>query len=172
MVEAENFRQDLYYRINVVHLSLPPLRDRMEDIPLLIDRFITKLNRVRGKSVSGVDREVLEMLMSHKFPGNIRELENIIEHAFVLCSEGNIGVSHLPGHLTDRITHSPPDLGVQDNPLQSAEIHAIETALKRNDYNRNKTARDLGIHKSTLFRKIKKLGLLLPTIDGRHKDAR
>ncbi len=168
MVSEGKFRQDLYYRINVVHLSLPPLRDRMEDIPLLIDRFITKLNRVRGKSVDGVDQDVLELLMAHQFPGNIRELENIIEHAFVLCSEGNIGLRHLPGHLSVR-TPVPTNPATKDNPLRSAEIHAIEAALKRNNYNRNATARDLGIHKSTLFRKIKKLGLTLPTIDGRHK---
>ncbi|MFO7963686.1 MAG: sigma 54-interacting transcriptional regulator [Desulfobacterales bacterium] len=167
MVTAGKFRQDLYYRINVVHLNLPPLRDRMEDIPLLIDRFITKLNHIRGKSVRGVDPEVLERLMSHNFPGNIRELENIIEHAFVLCSEGNIGLRHLPGNLAAR-SPAPAEPAQEENPLQSAEIHAIKAALKRNNYNRNATAKDLGIHKSTLFRKIKKLRIQLPMVDGRH----
>jgi PAS domain S-box-containing protein len=171
MASAGTFRQDLFYRINVVHLSLPPLRDRMEDIPLLIDRFIAKLNRVRGKTVNGVGREVLERLMSHQFPGNIRELENIIEHAFVLCSEGNIGLRHLPGHLS-AVSHAFPDYTTANNPLRSAEIHAIEQELKKNSYNRHATALALGMHKSTLFRKIKKLGLTLPTADGRHKDHR
>lgn len=168
LVAEGKFRQDLYYRINVVHLTLPPLRERMEDIPLLIDRFIDKLNRVRGKSVSGVEQEVLELLMSHQFPGNIRELENIIEHAFVLCSEGNIHVRHLPGYLVPREPGTENGIA-PGNPLQSAEIQAIEAALKKNNYNRTATALDLGIHKSTLFRKIKKLGLNLPSVDGRNK---
>ncbi|MCP4692830.1 MAG: AAA domain-containing protein, partial [Desulfobacterales bacterium] len=90
MVEKGEFRQDLFYRIDVVRLKLPPLRERMEDVPLLVERFIEKMNRLRGKTVSGISREALETLMAHHFPGNIRELENIIEHAFVLCSTGDI----------------------------------------------------------------------------------
>ena len=99
LVEQETFRRDLFYRINIVRLLLPPLRERKEDIPLLIERFIDKMNRLRGKAVSGIEPEALERLMAHDYPGNIRELENIIEHAFILCSQGRIGLHHLPGHL-------------------------------------------------------------------------
>jgi PAS domain S-box-containing protein len=169
LVSEGKFRQDLFYRIHVVHVSLPPLRDRMEDVPLLIDRFITRLNRVRGKSVSGIDREALAVLMAHRFPGNIRELENIIEHAFVLCTDGNIGLRHLPGDLNaHRVTPPFPDYPISR--LLSAEIQAIEEELQKHQYNRKKTASALGIHKSTLFRKMKKLGMPLPMLDGRHKE--
>jgi PAS domain S-box-containing protein len=168
LVENGSFRRDLYYRINVVRIMLPPLRDRMEDIPLLVERFITKLNRIRGKAVSGIDNEVLKTLMNHDFPGNIRELENIIEHAFVLCSSGKIELSHLPVQFTQKL----PDAivsQVSDNPVRFAEIKLIMDTLKRNKFNRNAAAADLGIHKSTLFRKIKKLGITLPEIDGRSR---
>lgn len=90
------FRQDLFYRINVVRMEMPPLRKRKEDIPLLVDHFVTRWNRIQGKSISGVSPEVLSFLMAHDYPGNIRELENIIEHAFVLCAEGRIESRHLP----------------------------------------------------------------------------
>lgn len=170
MVEKEEFRKDLFYRINVVHLMLPPLRHRMEDIPLLIDHFIKKLNKVRGKSVRGIEQNALEVLMSHNFPGNIRELENIIEHAFVLCSEGNIQLKHLPGILSSQSIFSS-EFEKSKDPLRSAERKVIMDALKRNDYNRKAAADDLGLHKSTLFRKINRLGLKLPSIDGRFRKG-
>jgi len=171
MVKNGEFRQDLFYRINIVQLKLPPLRDRMEDIPFLIEHFIIKLNKVRGKSVNSVDQEVLKSIMSHNFPGNIRELENIIEHAFVLCSEGNIKLQHLPGFVYSQSLVAAEHENVDDS-IKSAEIRVIMDALKRNNYNRKAAASDLGMHKSTLFRKINKLGLKLPKIDGRseHKQ--
>lgn len=161
MVEIGDFRQDLYYRINIVHMMLPPLRDRMEDIPLLVNRFIEKLNRLKGRNISGVDHETLEYFMRHNFPGNIRELENIIEHAFVLCREGTINSTHLP------INVIPDGIGFSENEsitdaVKYAEAKTIMAALKRNNYNRSATAKELGLHKSTLFRKINKLELVLP----------
>ncbi|NOX35022.1 MAG: PAS domain-containing protein [Deltaproteobacteria bacterium] len=158
LVSQHQFRQDLYYRINVIRLSLPPLRHRMEDIPLLVDRFIQKMNMRQGKFIQGIEKKVLQAFMSHEFPGNIRELENIIEHAFVLCSEGYIQLNHLPGFLL-----LPPDASdKKDNdPVKSAQIKLITDALTRNNYNRSAAAKDLGIHKSTLFRRIKKLGMTL-----------
>ncbi len=166
MVESGDFRQDLFYRINVVRLMLPPLRERKEDIPLLVERFISRMNRTRGRAVAGMDQEALGLLMAHNFPGNIRELENIIEHAFVLCPNGLIKPHHLPGSL---IPQTFPSAGHSnlDDVLKSAETGAILDALKRNNYNRQAAARDLGMHKSTFFRKIKKLGITLPEIDGR-----
>jgi PAS domain S-box-containing protein len=166
MVNQGLFRQDLYYRINVVRLKLPPLRERMEDMPLLIDFFIKKFNHIKGKAVSGIDKQALEALMVHPFPGNIRELENILEHAFVLCSEGNIQFQHLPANLFSPAQHA--DTCAIDNDLiKAAEFKVISDALKRNRYNRNATAAELGMHKSTLFRKIHKLGIRLPKAGGR-----
>ncbi|MGD9823459.1 sigma-54 interaction domain-containing protein [Desulfobacter sp.] len=158
MVENKEFRQDLYYRINVIKISLPPLRHRMEDIPYLADQFISRLNLRRDKMIQGLSPEVLAAFMAHNFPGNIRELENIIEHAFVLCAKGFITMAHLPPSLAAK---SGPGTGENKNPVIAAQIKMITDALKRNNNNRNAAARDLGIHKSTLFRRIKKLGIQL-----------
>ncbi len=166
LVDKGAFRRDLFYRINVVRLGLPPLQERMEDIPLLVEHFIAKLNRIRGKSICGIDQEALAALMLSSFPGNIRELENIVEYAFVMCPSGDIRLQHLPGHLAMRDS-SAAECDVQDNPMKSAEIKVITDALMRNRYNRKAAATDLGMHKSTLFRKIQKLGINLPKIDGR-----
>ncbi|NOY70010.1 MAG: PAS domain-containing protein [Deltaproteobacteria bacterium] len=166
MVDKGIFRQDLFYRINVVQLKLPPLRERMEDIPLLIERFVSKLNRIRGKAVTGIDRKALEALMHYDFPGNIRELENMIEHAFVLCMEGKIHLRHMPINLSLQSSAADKHETGHD-PLKSAEIKIITDTLKRNNYNRKAAAKDLGMHKSTLFRKINRLGIVLPKIDGR-----
>jgi PAS domain S-box-containing protein len=158
LVRLNKFRQDLYYRINVIRLTLPPLRQRMEDIPLLVERFIKKLNVHQGKFIQGIDKKVLQTLMSYEFPGNIRELENILEHAFVLCSQGYINLHHLPGFLS---LQAGTSLNEDDNPVKVSQIKLITDALARNGYNRNAAAKDLGIHKSTLFRRIKKLGIKL-----------
>ena len=158
LVSQNQFRQDLYYRINVIRLFLPPLRHRREDIPLLVDLFIEKMNIRQGKFIQGTDKKVLQTFMSHDFPGNIRELENIIEHAFVLCSEGDIKPAHLPGSLS-----LPSNLNDEktNDPVKSAQIQLIIDALARNNFNRSAAAKDLGIHKSTLFRRIKNLRMTL-----------
>ncbi len=166
MVKNGTFRQDLFYRINVVRLVLPPLRNRKEDIPLLVERFVKRLNVLRGRSVSGISRETLALLMSHDYPGNIRELENIVEHAFVICPEGQIEPRCLPDSLIGPVPR-PTAHGTIDAALRSTEAQAILDALKRNNYNRLATARELGMHKSTLFRKIKNLDIDMPEIDGR-----
>ncbi len=166
LVKDGAFRQDLFYRINVVRLELPPLRQRKADIPLLVERFVGRLNRLRGRSVPGVSRDTLAILMAHDYPGNIRELENVMEHAFVLCGEGPIEPSHLPDDLMAR---APPKARRTDlrGSVRAAEAQSILDALKRNHFNRLAAARELGMHKTTLFRKIKALGLNLPETDGR-----
>jgi transcriptional regulator with PAS, ATPase and Fis domain len=169
MVDAGAFRRDLYYRFKVIRLEMPPLRRRMEDIPLLVEHFIDRLNRLRGKTISGMDQEALEILMTHRFPGNIRELENIIEYAFVLCAGSRISVRHLPADL---LHPEPAGRGDQApfDPVKTAEIRVINEALGRNQYNRQAAARELGIHKSTLFRKIQRLDIRLPDRDGRTRS--
>ncbi|MFH0729598.1 MAG: sigma 54-interacting transcriptional regulator [Pseudomonadota bacterium] len=167
-VKTGMFRRDLYYRIDVVRLTLPPLRDRKEDIPLLAERFIARLNRMRGRAVTGVSPEVMGILMAQHYSGNIRELENIIEHAFVLCPNGLIFPKHLPRSLTFSQSVGLPtvEMEVEDN-LKTAETRMMMAALKRNRFNRLATARELGMHKSTFFRKVKRLGIGLPKDDGR-----
>ena len=167
LIEQGRFRQDLLYRINIVRLQLPALRERKEDIPLLIERFIEKMNRIQGKAITGIDTEALNWLMNYDYPGNIRQLENIIEHAFILCSQGEIGTQHLPGYL---MAFASP-VGAAPSSIhairKSSEEEAIMKALQRNGYNRLATARELGMHKTTLFRKLKKLDIHLPDFDGR-----
>jgi PAS domain S-box-containing protein len=167
LMEQGRFRRDLFYRINIVRLQLPPLRKRKEDIPLLIELFINKLNRLQDKAVTGIDAEALNWLMTYDYPGNIRQLENIIEHAFILCSHGEIGTRHLPGYLavsSAPIVATPSSIHAI---RRSTEEEAILKALQRNGYNRLATARELGMHKTTLFRKLKKFKISLPETDGR-----
>lgn len=157
-VEKGLFRQDLFYRINVIKIDLPPLRHRKEDIPLLTEHFISRFNRIQGKSLTGVSPEVMAFLMAHTYPGNIRELENIIEHAFVLCPEGRIETKHLPEDFIAR-TYQASNSNTIGEAVKAFQTQAIREALKRNRNNRLAAARELGIHRSTLFRKMKALGI-------------
>jgi PAS domain S-box-containing protein len=162
MVASGEFRRDLYYRINVIAVSLPPLRDRREDIPLLIDHFVQRYNRLKKKEITGVSPDVLQLLMTHDYPGNIRELENVIEHAFVMCRSGTIRRRHLPPRLL------PPQHGSADLPasLSDAERSFLISVLERNGWKRAATARELDIHKTTLWRKMKRLKITPPTPDA------
>jgi len=167
LVRAGIFREDLFYRVRVVHLKLPKLTERREDIPLLVDHFIAKFNAIDGKDFSGVSDEVMARLMTHSFPGNVRELENIIEHAMVFSRSGLIELHHLPLDLLA----DQPEVSSETRPitLGSAEKLLITTALNRHKGHRGKAALDLGINVSTLFRKIRNLGIKVPDRDGRSK---
>jgi transcriptional regulator with PAS, ATPase and Fis domain len=168
LVEEGKFRQDLYYRINVVKLILPPLRNRREDIPLLVEHFIRKFSRLSGKEIQGLSPEVFPLLMAHDFPGNVRELENIIEYATVVCKNGAIGVEHLPDFFRnseERGLSRPP----QSRPSSLGEMeraYLIE-ALKRNRWNRTAAAAEMGIHPTTLWRKMRRLNIETPEKQGR-----
>lgn len=165
------FREDLYYRVNVVRIELPPLRRRKEDIPLLVNQFIARFNRLQQKSVQGINAEALSLLMAYDWPGNIRELENVIERAFIMCASGNIGIAHLPGELT-----SQGAAALVESDMKSAhdilDAQVIRDALERKGFNRAAAARELGIHKTTLFRRIKRLGIPLPEKGGRSRHTK
>jgi PAS domain S-box-containing protein len=158
LVEKGLFRKDLFYRINVVRFRLPPLRERREDIPLLVDHFIQRFNTRYNKNICCVSNEVMAELMNYGFPGNIRELENVIEHSFVLCQGQVIEKRDLPdvfhGHEA-----AGERAGGEFRTLKQMEVVMIEQALRRNDGNRAAAARELDIDPSTLFRKLKALGL-------------
>ena len=160
LVRKGVFREDLFYRIHVIRLVLPNLRDRREDIPLLIEHFIAKFNRLQGKDVVGVSDEVLARLMEHDYPGNVRELENIIEHAFVLCRGALIELAHLPPQLRGAAEAVSPNIAGMT--LEAMERFLIANALQRHNGNRAAAARQLGINPSTLFRKLKSLGIDQP----------
>jgi PAS domain S-box-containing protein len=160
LVNESKFRDDLFYRLNVVKIELPLLRERREDIPLLIDAFVQKFNAKMGKQLTGVSDEVMRTLMRHDYPGNVRELENIIEHAFVLCKGDRIDLGCLPKEFAENqgeITAFKPSK--EETPFQKAESEIIERTLKKYDGNRIKTAQELGLDRTTLWRKIKKYGL-------------
>ncbi len=167
LVREGKFREDLFYRIRVIHLKIPALRERREDIPMLLDHLIAKFNHLEGKDIAGVSQEVLVRLMDHDYPGNVRELENIIEQAFVLCDGGLIESQHLPIELRPPASVAASAEGFMS--IRVAEQRLIEAALQRNRGNRQRTARELGIDPSTLYRKVKALGVSMPHQDGRSK---
>jgi PAS domain S-box-containing protein len=153
LVQKGIFREDLYYRINVIKLKLPNLRDRREDIPLLVDHFMARFNRRQDKAVSGLSLQASKVLLEYDYPGNVRELENILEHAFVLCRSNVIELHHLPNYLLETVS---PELAIPKAgaTLQEMEIFMIQDAIRRNKGNRTLAARELGIDASTLFRKV------------------
>ena len=158
LVHQNRFREDLFYRINVFKINLPPLRERMEDIPLLIDHFVGRFNILQKKNIERVSDEAMSLLMTYNYPGNIRELANVVERAFILCKTGVIEKKHLPEELL--IT------GVRTFEKDASSFRDVETAylinaLKQNNWNCPQTAKQLGIHKSTLYRKIKSLHIPL-----------
>ncbi|MCP4645331.1 MAG: PAS domain-containing protein [bacterium] len=156
LVHEGALREDLYYRINVVCVRLPALRERREDIPLLIDHFVGKFNRLRGKAIIGVSESAMAALMAHEFPGNVRELENVIEHAFVLCPEGLIDTCHLPSQFQGRAQAKAPNRW-RGMTLAALENIHITDAMRRHHGNRKAAAGELGINPSTLYRKLKAL---------------
>jgi len=162
------FREDLYYRVNVVRVELPPLRRRMEDIPLLVEHFSARFNRLQQKAVAGISTEALSLLLAHDWPGNIRELENVIERAFILCGKGRIGIEHLPEELTALRAAAGTASDVR-SAHDILDAQAIRAALERNAFSRQAAAKELGIHKTTLFRRMKTLGIALPEKDGRSR---
>ncbi len=171
LIRQGTFREDLYYRVNVVRVELPPLRRRKEDIPLLAAQFIERFNRIQRKDVPGIAAEALSLLMAHDWPGNVRELENVIERAFILCSEGFIRIGHLP----EEVTAIGAPAGAYSDVRSARDLldaRSILAALERNGHNRLAAAKELGMHKTTLFRRIKKLGIVLPGGDGRSRLAR
>lgn len=153
-IEEGSFRADLYYRLNVINLNLPSLVERREDIPLLVEHFIDHNNALSEKKISGISDSALARLMNHDFPGNIRELANIIEHAFVLCPGGLIEPKHLPTYLHADTKNTAPCT------LAEMEAHFIYEALERNNWKRIAAAKELGIDKSTLWRKMKQYNIM------------
>ncbi len=164
LVNKGMFRDDLYYRLNVVNILLPPLRDRKEDIPLLIEHFIDKFRAEKQKDINGISDPVLARLMQHSFPGNIRELENIIEYAFILCPGGMIQEHHLPDtfQAEDGAVLFDKEAPVSGMSLEQIEKEAIHNALQRNKWKKMITCRELGISKDTLRRKIERYELENP----------
>ncbi|GAH52048.1 unnamed protein product, partial [marine sediment metagenome] len=157
LMRKEAFREDLYYRLNVVSIYLPALRERKRDIPLLVSHFLRKYNRVDDRNAKGVSSQALKLLMDYDWPGNVRELENVIERTVVLGQ----GDMFLPSDLSRKVEEKPLKSGVTsssvDISLAEAEKRLIEDTLKLAHWNQTKTAKILRIHRNTLRRKIRRL---------------
>lgn len=149
MVAEGTFRQDLYYRLGVVVIRIPPLRERRGDIPLLIDRLLGRCHLACRKNISAVAPEAMERLLAHDYPGNIRELENILEYAAILCPGGEIGLGHLPEALRQAAPGQAPAIG---RTMADIRRQAAEEAVARHGGNRNAACRELAISKDTLRR--------------------
>ncbi|MBI2876697.1 MAG: sigma 54-interacting transcriptional regulator [Candidatus Tectomicrobia bacterium] len=160
MMLQGRFREDLYYRLNVVPLFLPPLRERKEDIPLLVEHFIERFNREARKQIYGISQDALGRLLDYDWHGNIRELQNAIEHAFVKCRGRTLLPEHLPATLLQTQTEAGCRhcQGQAQAHLPTPEHQAIQEALKAAGGNRSVAARQLGMHRTTLWRKLKELG--------------
>lgn len=169
MVAERTFRRDLFYRLNVIRLSIPPLRDRLADVPLLAQRFVEELSMLRGKVVTTIEPEALEALSSCDYPGNVRQLHNAVEHAFVLTPGATIRREHLPPEILGTTTSPGQGAGPR---LERFEATIIREALERNHWSRTAAAQELGVHKTTLLRKIRRLAIDLPPVDGRSSKRR
>ena len=161
-LDNEQMREDFYYRINVINIHLPPLRDRIDDLPLLLQNLLKVNSEKLRKSIISISHPAMEVLTKYKWPGNIRELENVMEHAFVMCRDDVIKLEHLPEKIFHDIelNHIDQEEDSSVKPIENAEKKTIINALKKFDSHRGKTAVALGIDKTTLWRKMKKYHLL------------
>ena len=160
LMEEKLFRGDLYYRINVIPIYLPPLRTRLDDIPLLADTFIHRMNLKTEKKITGIAKEVLDVFMQYNWPGNIRELINVIEYTFVLCPEGDISVNHLPAQfLGQQPVHVQQAYNTSNKLTTGNERQELIRALQASGGNKSEAARRLGISRVTLWKRIKKFGI-------------
>lgn len=161
MVAEGRFRQDLYYRVNVINIELPPLRERISDIPLLAGRFLEQMTEETGKKVTGFTDEAITSLQRYRWPGNVRELQNVIERAVLLGKESVVGVADLPATMAAVGTVNVESAAGRTlkQSLESPERQIIREVLEANHWNRNVTAETLGINRTTLYKKMKRLGL-------------
>lgn len=156
MVRDKQFREDLYFRLNVVQIDIPPLARRTEDVPLLIEHYIKVFREHTSKPIEGIDDEAMAALLAYPFPGNVRELENIIERCFILCQGGLLRREHLPPNI---VASASSQDGPRGQARQSAMASAIRLALEQCGGNRTRAAAQLGVHRITLLRRMQKLGI-------------
>ena len=161
MIREGKFREDLYYRLNVLEIHIPPLRERIEDIPLLVDYLLEKLCRKNNRPIRSVSREFLTALARHEWRGNVRELENVLERSLILCRADILDLRDLPDHLLapGRTAAPAPVTALLENPLEAAERNALEETLRKYAGHRERTAQALGISRRTLQYRLKKYGL-------------
>jgi DNA-binding NtrC family response regulator len=163
MVAGGEFREDLWFRVNTFEIPLPPLRERIEDIPLLARRLALRFGGPRGRNDDLFAPETLDTLMQHTWPGNVRELANVIEHALILCDAPPIRPEHLPQRFLERRAAVIPMHTAGTLNLQDIEARAIQQALDRHNGNKPKAAEELGVSLKTLYNKLNQSAALSKT---------
>lgn len=158
MIESNQFREDLYFRLNVIEIQLPPLRERKKDIPIFVEHFLRTANKRHGRNIDGITRDALELMENHSWPGNIRELQNIIERSVILCKEKLISAKDLPGQFIGTIKNNEIVLPVGTS-LKEAEKKILEETLKFSRGNKTSAAKILGIAPRTIYRKMTEKGV-------------
>ena len=154
-VKRGQFREDLYYRLKVMELALPPLRERKDDIPFLLNHCLQKFNKKLNKNIDAVSEDVQKIFMDYPWPGNIRELENTLEHAFIVCHQNTITIDHLPQSLRDFYNEKPPVSSDEGEVGQQTVLKALE----KTGWNKSKAARLLGVNVRTIYRKLEKFNI-------------
>ncbi len=157
-VEAGHFREDLYYRLNVVEIRMPPLRDRHGDIPLLVEFFISKFRKKYQKAIQAVSMAAMDIFNAYPWPGNVRELEHAVEHGFVLCNQPEIDLAHIPSEIR-HFRRGETGLLRESELSEAEEKQELISILEKTDWNKAKTARLMGISRPTLYRKLEKYDL-------------
>jgi len=173
-VLKQNFREDLYYRINVVHLNIPPIRDRLSDIPPLLEHFVRHFNQVHHKEIKGVSKSALQLCLRYPWPGNVRELENVVERAVILSQGDFIIPESLPPNLLEMETPSffaARNLTL-DEAMDLAEKQVLLETLESLSWNRQRCAQTLGISRTTLFNKMRRYNLVDPRRQGSTPESK
>jgi PAS domain S-box-containing protein len=156
LVKEGRFRQDLYYRLNVIKFELPTLKERREDIPHLVEHFLKRLNNKHNRQISGISKRAMEILLNYSFPGNVRELENILEHAYILCNDNLITEHHLPSYLMG-VDKELKKIDKGGNLMREVGNRTMLEILEKHGWKKMLAAKELGIHRTTLWRRLKRM---------------
>jgi two-component system, NtrC family, response regulator HydG len=165
LINDNLFREDFYFRINVIPIKIPPLRDRQEDIPLLVNSFVHRLRDRTGKPITGLDHDSLELFLKYQWPGNVRELKSALEYAFVIAEEGLINLCHLPTSMTEKELPMIDTAAIPNGNMPSEKNELIQ-ALRQSKGNQTKAAKILGIARVTVWNRMKKYGIELNKVIG------
>ncbi|MGD9368353.1 MAG: sigma 54-interacting transcriptional regulator [Desulfobacteraceae bacterium] len=159
LIRERQFREDLFYRLNVVRIELPPLKERRDDLPLMIRHFVRKLCAARGTTAPEISKPAMQILLNHDYPGNVRELENVLEHALIICRKGPIEPDHLPDYLRQPVAANAASARARPEEDLPSEARRILAVLRRHSGHRGQSAHALDMDRTTLWRKIKRYGI-------------
>jgi transcriptional regulator with PAS, ATPase and Fis domain len=160
LVDQGKFRKDLFFRINVIPIHLPPLRDRLADVPLLAEAFFRKIRLKSGKPIQGIGNQTMAALMQYSWPGNVRELKSAFEYAFVVCHDEFIQPHHLPPGVVGSTSEPPPALTARSFNMREIEKQELIEALEKTAYNQSKAAEMLGVSRVTIYNRMKRFGVV------------